>query len=169
MCTDPTVRKAAMETYRAAMRKVQGDFRQCPQPCKFAKGILKLNKERRRMNPDSKGRRTISLQIFFERMVQATKMDYNYGFISLVAELGGYVGLFLGVAVVELHGIFKYILVRLFKLSRASGKLFTLVRWVAISFCVAICMWQAHVCIIDKYLKNIQGVLHIHSHLHKCI
>lgn len=143
-----------MQTYRTTMHSLKADYGWCPQPCKFVKGLLKRIKDRRQMWADGEGRMPISLQVFLEEMFQAARMDYNYGFISLVAEVGGYVGLFLGVAVVELHGVFAFTMERIFKLDK---QLFALVKWAVTGFCVGVCAWQAHVCIVDKYLRELQG------------
>lgn len=154
------MRKLAIDTYRAAVERFKGDYSQCPQPCKFVKGVLYMVKSRRKMKPDDTGKLVISVQIFLEGMIQTTKMDYNYGFISLVAELGGYVGLFLGVAIVELHGIFEHIANRFLKVCTAEKLFFKLVKYALTGLCLGICLWQADVC-FRKYLEKVQGLLKV--------
>lgn len=43
----------------------------------------------------------IRLEILLQSIQEVTEAYYNYLFISLVAEFGGYVGLFLGVAIIQ--------------------------------------------------------------------
>lgn len=43
-------------------------------------------------------------------MVTIFQAKYDYSFESMIAEIGGYVGLFLGVSVYQITGLIDYIL-----------------------------------------------------------
>lgn len=50
-------------------------------------------------------------------LVNVLKSDYTYGVLSLVAEIGGYVGLFLGFSVLQVSGLIKAVLEKLWLLA----------------------------------------------------
>lgn len=53
------------------------------------------------------------LKINFDQMVKVFQAKYDYSFESMIAEIGGYVGLFLGVSVYQLTGFVDYIFSKL--------------------------------------------------------
>ena len=48
---------------------------------------------------DAKGSSYSEVHLNFEQLIQETKSHYTYSELSLIAEIGGYVGLFLGISV----------------------------------------------------------------------
>ena len=81
--------------------------RKCPKPCKI------LNIKPYVQVYDSM---INVVNVHFPKFVKVSKTEYSYQELELFAEFGGYVGLFLGVAVVHLADIFEKIM----KLFRAK-------------------------------------------------
>ena len=55
----------------------------------------------------------MSIQIGFEKIIKVTKGYYAYSELSLIAEIGGYVGLFLGVSVNQITNLIEYLVLRI--------------------------------------------------------
>ena len=72
-------------------------IKECPYPCTFMKTIFKS----KTTQFDSNG-----LQLAFNKFVTTTKARYAYRELELLAEFGGYVGLFLGISVFNLKDVF---------------------------------------------------------------
>ena len=51
-----------------------------------------------------------TIQLTFQKYIKVTSTYWSYAGLSLVAEVGGYVGLFLGVSVNQISDIFERIL-----------------------------------------------------------
>ena len=70
---------------------------------------------------DSKGSRNTSLtKIYFKMTTKVKSTVLAYDFITVVAELGGYIGLLLGISVIDISLLFNSILVNLVR-SRLTG------------------------------------------------
>ena len=54
--------------------------------------------------------RMIEVTINFEELIKVTTGKYLYSELSLIAEIGGYVGLFLGVSVNQISNFFDFLL-----------------------------------------------------------
>ena len=65
----------------------------CHYPCSYFIVSTKLDNK----NKESSGRSYVGLN--FEQLIQVTKSHSTYSELSLIAEIGGYVGLFLGISV----------------------------------------------------------------------
>ena len=72
---------------------------ECPYPCEFS-NILLSNRDQ---NPVFTNFGYLTLQ--FAESVKVTTFSYAYGELELLAELGGYVGLFLGYSVFHLSSV----------------------------------------------------------------
>ena len=57
-----------------------------------------------------------TLKINFEEVIKVTRDYYTYTEISLIAEIGGYVGLFLGVSVNQVTYLMDFIAIRIVQL-----------------------------------------------------
>ena len=53
------------------------------------------------------------MEINFKSSIKVTQSHYLYSGLSMVAEIGGYVGLFLGVSINQISDIFKYLVGKL--------------------------------------------------------
>ena len=76
----------------------------CNKTCSYV--TLRANTVREREN----WYKTISnVLIYFKENVKITKAYHVYGRLSLIAEIGGYVGLFLGVSINQITNLFDII------------------------------------------------------------
>ena len=75
---------------------------ECPYPCNFLINRISITKYR-----DGKNNNEIWLK--FEEYIKVTTSTYGYTELELLAELGGYVGLFLGLSVFDLRMVFSKI------------------------------------------------------------
>ena len=78
--------------------------RGCRFPCKFARTYFR---DRKKLKPDHDNPSSLFLR--FNNYVKISKARYSYGGLELLAELGGYVGLFLGISVFHLSDAFQKI------------------------------------------------------------
>ena len=78
--------------------------RGCRFPCKFTRTYFR---DKKKLKPDDKDPSSLFLR--FNKYVKISKARYSYGGLELLAELGGYVGLFLGISVFHLSDAFQKI------------------------------------------------------------
>ena len=58
---------------------------------------------------------SIDITLTFENFIKVTTSNYSYTKLELLAEIGGYVGLFLGISVLNLSDVLDFILRRFLK------------------------------------------------------
>lgn len=75
----------------------------CLSPCKFVSTFAMLTHVS--YLPSNEG----WMILRFEKDITVFKSQYSYSTLSLVAEIGGYVGLFLGVSVLQITDIITYL------------------------------------------------------------
>ena len=117
-CTTPfgnNSMKVCTEKFNDAWQKFatirKDDYtKSCPQSCKQI--ILSFARYAVYDNPDTKN---IWVEITFEKYVKVSQTKEAYSFLSLIAEVGGYVGLFLGISVNQISLIFKSLITWLAK------------------------------------------------------
>ena len=100
ICTDNTTGQHALELFDTLSRK-RYFIEECPYPCQFVK--LSVVYLRPRGN-----KRYFKMD--FNQYVKVTKAYFSYTELELIAELGGYVGLFLGISVFDINLIVSKIL-----------------------------------------------------------
>ena len=100
ICTDQEKSQEAMQFFENMMAK-RFTIKECPYPCTFIKTIF-TDKNPRYSSEKS--------QFRFSKLIKVTKSRYSYGELELLAEFGGYVGLFLGISVFNLKDVFNKIL-----------------------------------------------------------
>ena len=83
----------------------------CPYPCKFTRNYFR---DRRKLNPDHENPSSLFLK--FNKFIKISKARHSYGGLELLAEFGGYVGLFLGISVFHLSQAFEKIVQVIFSL-----------------------------------------------------
>ena len=94
ICTDEksgNVARSIAGSYRNGFKKSK-----CLNPCKYVKASCTLREE-------SKGQNSININ--FPESIEVLKAYYTYNELSLIAEIGEYVALFLGWSVYQLNGL----------------------------------------------------------------
>ena len=82
----------------------------CPYPCKFTRTYFR---DKTKLKPDHGNPSSLFLR--FNTFVKVSKARYSYGGLEILAELGGYVGLFLGISVFHLSDAFQKIVKGFFR------------------------------------------------------
>ena len=100
ICTEKNKSIEAMKLYKNLWNK-QFIIKECPYPCTFTKTYF-----RGKGDTDETG----ILVLQFNKFIETKKSRYAYRELELLAEFGGYVGLFLGISVFNLSEVFDKIL-----------------------------------------------------------
>ena len=79
----------------------------CPKPCQ--QYIISLSNKDWSHNKNHK----ITLRLEFPKYIRVSNSTYAYTWLELLAEVGGYVGLFLGVSINQVSNLFKIILTKI--------------------------------------------------------
>ena len=99
ICTNQNQSKHALELYRSLFYK-RFTIKECPYPCTFMKVSF-----RSKTPINSPG-----LTLKFNKFIRTTRATHFYGELEMLAEFGGYVGLFLGISVYHLRTTFDKVL-----------------------------------------------------------
>ena len=106
ICNDTEKAEKALEFYKKMMHK--HDFKECLKPCHYLKAYLILSQY-----VENQQFRHVMLK-FGDDGIQMTSAYEAYGELSLFADIGGYVGMFLGLSFSQLSDLSNYILSKLF-------------------------------------------------------
>ena len=110
-CTNHTIGRRAYWTYHRFMSSHSiENYEGCYYPCSY---FIFSTKQVKTIEISSE---ISGICLNFEQLIQVTKSHYTYSKLSLIAEIGGYVGLFLGISVNQipyLLDVLKKILARL--------------------------------------------------------
>ena len=107
ICTEPNKGKEAYSLFNDMFYK-NNVTKECQYPCNFVLSWMKPIEERKERKLDSNSTNFILLS--FEKYIKVTTSTHGYTELELLAELGGYVGLFLGLSVFDLRLVFNKIL-----------------------------------------------------------
>ena len=108
ICIDNDIAKLANKFYSKMYLKRFG-IKECKLPCEFTK-IKIMSKEAYK----TEGNNMVNLN--FDKFIKVTRSYNSYTGLELMAELGGYVGLFLGISVFHLSKAFKSFWKAIYKL-----------------------------------------------------
>ena len=97
ICKDNTTGKQALDLFHKLLNK-RHFIEECLYPCEFLK--LFVISVHGRENEDS-------FKLDFNQYIKVTEAYYSYTELELIAEFGGYVGLFLGISVFDINQIFS--------------------------------------------------------------
>ena len=97
ICTDAVIGKQALELFERLSNK-RYFMPECPYPCKFVKLLVISVKGRGNEN---------TLKLDFNQYIKVTEAYHSYTELELIAEFGGYVGLFLGISVFDINQVFS--------------------------------------------------------------
>ena len=106
ICKDPKRSKMAFELFWEYRNYGRSNLT-CLKPCSFLN--IKLSKSNENPSEKKDGR----LIFFFREFIQETSSYYSYGSRELIAEIGGYVGLFIGVSIYQVADLFENIIRKL--------------------------------------------------------
>ena len=95
ICTNQNQSKHALELYRNLFNK-RFAIKECPYPCIFMK--VSFRSKTFRNSP--------GLTLQFNKFIRTTRATHFYGELEMLAEFGGYMGLFLGISVYHLRTTF---------------------------------------------------------------
>ena len=101
VCTDEIKAEKALKIYQKYERK---RAKSCLEHCNYLKAYLMQSSH----NPESKVKQV--LLRFGDDSIQVTSAYEAYGGLSLFADIGGYVGMFLGLSFSQLSGFTDFIL-----------------------------------------------------------
>ena len=94
ICTDVLARKANDIYWQYMFSFSKENYEGCYYPCSYF--VASTKQDTRKTFDKSPGS---NIHLSFEGLIQETKSYYTYSELSLIAEIGGYVGLFLGISV----------------------------------------------------------------------
>ena len=77
--------------------------KECPYPCQFLMNRITTTDYKDKNDTANK------IKLAFDKYIKVTTSTYGYTELELLAELGGYVGLFLGLSVFDLRLVFNKI------------------------------------------------------------
>ena len=103
ICKDAVIGKQALELFERLSNK-RYFMPECPYPCKFVKLLVISVKGRG-------NEKTFKLD--FNQYIKVTEAYHSYTELELIAEFGGYVGLFLGISVYQASHVVDKILEKL--------------------------------------------------------
>ena len=105
ICKDLKTSIKAKKLYDRLHHKTH-KIKDCLYPCKFIKIAVTPYKKRSDKN---------TTRLKFDKFIKVTKATYSYTELELLAEFGGYVGLFLGFSVFQVSQVVDKILDKLMK------------------------------------------------------
>ena len=111
-CIPPSLGNYGLETCKDGSKvsmRVIHNLIDCPKPC--AKYSMRLRTEHG-SNPGILGLQQKSIKIILNEVIAVSYDQYSYIWLNLVAEVGGYVGLFLGFSVFQVTDIVEMLLQR---------------------------------------------------------
>ena len=100
ICTDVNNGKVALDIYRNFSFSDSMNYEECYYPCSYL--IVSSKNPAIYSSNSSLGKVTL----YFPQLIQETKTQYTYSWLSLIAEIGGYVGLFLGISINQITNLF---------------------------------------------------------------
>ena len=110
ICTDEEQTTEAIKLHGELISKIFTMKELCPYPCKFTRTYFR---DKVKLNSDHQfpeyAERSSSIFLKFNKFIKVSKARYSYGGLELLAEFGGYVGLFLGISVFHLSDAFTKI------------------------------------------------------------
>ena len=105
ICTDTNRSKLALDLFKKMInRKTQVE--ECLYPCQFLRNMLMPSVIRKNDSETAK----LPIIFHFDKFIKITHSYLAYTELELLAELGGYVGLFLGYSVFHLSALIEKIL-----------------------------------------------------------
>ena len=106
ICTDSNSSAKALKLYDLYLNKPETV---CPELCNFLEVSLRTQLSIK-SKEDKSG--TSYMKFSLKNTIKVTNSHFLYNELTLMAEIGGYVGLFLGISVVHVNDMLRNVLVR---------------------------------------------------------
>ena len=103
ICTEKEKGIQALKLFKDMMHS---PIKNCSYPCKFLRVLVTPAKSRDSKDLKHQG----EIKMAFNKFIRVTNAEYSYTELELLAEFGGYVGLFLGMSVFHFSDLFDKIL-----------------------------------------------------------
>ena len=100
ICIEGNKKLKAQSIFNAMLYNQTKTKKICMKPCQ--QYIISINREGR-----STSSSFTSLEMIFPKYVRVSSSYYSYNLLELLAEVGGYVGLFLGVSIIQISGLME--------------------------------------------------------------
>lgn len=114
ICVNREKGMEALEDYIKMFEDFSRTQNFCLSPCSYVtERIMKINDQ---FQPYVDSRKNSLVKIFTRENIKVTRASPLYTTLSLLAEIGGYVGLFLGVSFVQVNRIFDKVIKYTFKI-----------------------------------------------------
>ena len=108
ICTDSNSSAKALKLYDLYVNK-PGTV--CPELCNFLEVSLRTQLSINKTKEDKSG--TSYMKFSLKNTIKVTNSHFLYNGLTLMAEIGGYVGLFLGISVVHVNDMVRNVLERI--------------------------------------------------------
>ena len=104
ICTEKNKSSEAYQLFKDVFTSTnkQG-AKECPYPCQFLMNRITTTDYKDKNDTDN------AIWLVFDEYIKVTTSTYSYTELELLAELGGYIGLFLGLSVFDLRLVFNKI------------------------------------------------------------
>ena len=102
ICTNQTLGMEALKLYTNTFDK---HLHNCKDPCSYV--TTRLIKTNEQLQSYVNKRKVAQFRIHTQENIKVVGAHYLYSGLSLIAEIGGYVGLFLGVSVIQINKIIE--------------------------------------------------------------
>ena len=110
ICTDLDISKEALALHEFYLENPE---KVCPDLCNFLQTSLRPQVIQKRKIKD---RSTDYVRLSIRNTIKVTQSQFLYDGLSVVAEIGGYVGLFLGVSIVDVNKMIQKALEKIAKI-----------------------------------------------------
>ena len=108
ICTDSNSSAKALKLYDLYLNKPDTV---CPELCNFLEVSLRTQLSINKTKEDKSG--TSYMKFSLKNTIKVTNSHFLYNGLTLMAEIGGYVGLFLGISVVHVNDMVRNVLERI--------------------------------------------------------
>ena len=108
ICTTANSSAGALKLYDLYRKKPEPV---CPEHCNFLEVSLRIQMETNKSKVDKVGSSYIVFSL--KNTIKVTNSHFLYDGLTLMAEIGGYVGLFLGISVVHVNDMIRNVLERI--------------------------------------------------------
>ena len=112
ICANRTLAKLAYDRHIDIQNGISDNLdKVCPMSCLLVTSQFKSHNEAYTGNEESEYYKSNGqLELNFQQFIKVTEAFWSYSRLSLIAEVGGYVGLLLGISVNQAHNVIEKLL-----------------------------------------------------------